>query len=71
LAVCTNHVHLLAKPCNDPIDKMISRYKSLTTRALWEYGRKEKIWTRGFDQQYCFTEKDLVARMTYILKHKE
>ncbi len=71
LAVCTNHVHLLARPYQEPIDKMINRYKSLTTRIFWEHGRTGKIWTRGYDKQFCFNEKELVARMVYILKHKE
>jgi hypothetical protein len=71
LAVCSNHVHLLAKPYQEPINKVIGRYKSLTTRTFWEYGRKGKIWTRGFDKQFCFTEKELTARMIYILKHKD
>ncbi|HBG25545.1 MAG: hypothetical protein A2Y10_05165 [Planctomycetes bacterium GWF2_41_51] len=71
LAVCSNHVHLLAKSHQDSIDNLINRYKSLTTRAFWEYGRKGKIWTRGFDKQFCFTEKELAARIVYIHKHKE
>lgn len=70
LAVCTNHVHLLAKPHQESIDKIIGRYKSITTRMFWEYGKKGKIWTRGFDKQFCFTEKELTARIIYIQKHK-
>ena len=69
LTVCTNHVHLLAKPHQEPIDKIISRYKSITTRIFWEYGKKGKIWTRGFDKQFCFTEKELAVRIIYIQKH--
>lgn len=71
LAVCTNHVHLLGKPHQESIDKIISRYKSITTRMFWEYGRKGKIWTRGFDKQFCFTEKELTARIIYIQKHND
>ena len=71
LTVCTNHVHLLAKPHQMSIEDIIGRYKSITTRALWECGRKGKIWTRGFDKQFCFTMKDLTARIIYIQKHKE
>jgi len=71
LVVCTNHVHLLAKPHQEPIDKIIGRYKSITTRIFWEYGKKGKIWTRGFDKQFCFTEKELTARIIYIHKHND
>lgn len=71
LVVCSNHVHLLARPHKQSIDKMISRYKSLTTRMFWGYGRKGKIWTRGFDRRFCFTDMEIAARIVYILKHKE
>jgi REP element-mobilizing transposase RayT len=69
LAVCTNHVHLLAKPHQQPIDKIIGRYKSITTRAFWGYGRKGEIWARGFDKQYCYTVNELTAKINYVQKH--
>jgi REP element-mobilizing transposase RayT len=69
LTVCTNHVHLLAKPNQQSIEDIIRRYKNITTRAFWEYGRKGKIWTRGFDKQFCYTIKELTARIIYIQKH--
>ncbi len=71
LAVCTNHVHLLAKPHRQSIEDLIGRYKSVTTRDLWEYGRKGKVWTRGFDRQYCWTEKEITARIIYIQRHND
>jgi len=71
LAVCTNHIHLLAKPHQQSIDNIIGRYKSITTRAFWGYGRKGKIWARGFDKQFCYTIKELTARINYIQKHND
>jgi REP element-mobilizing transposase RayT len=71
LAVCTNHVHLLAKPHQQSIENIIGRYKSLTTRAFWEYGRKGKIWARGFDKQFCYSIKELTARIDYVQKHND
>jgi REP element-mobilizing transposase RayT len=71
LAVCTSHVHILAKPHEQSIDKIIGRYKSITTRAFWEYGRKGKIWARGFHKRYCYTIKELTAKINYIQKHNE
>ena len=59
LVVYSNHVHLLARPHRDSIEEITGRYKSLTTRALWENGRKGRIWTKGFDKRYCFNEEDL------------
>ena len=71
LAVCTNHVHLLAKAHQQSIENIIGRYKSLTTRAFWEYGRKGKIWARGFDKQFCYSIKELTARIDYVQKHND
>jgi REP element-mobilizing transposase RayT len=69
IAVNSNHVHLLAKPHQQPIEDIIGRYKSITTRLFWEYGRKGKIWTRGFDKRFCFTETEIATRIVYIQKH--
>jgi REP element-mobilizing transposase RayT len=71
LTVCTNHVHLLAKPHRKSIEDIIGRYKSITTRVFWENGRKGKIWTRGFNRQFCFTTKELTARIHYVQKHSD
>ena len=71
LVVYSNHVHLLARPHSDSIEKVAGRYKSLTTRALWKNGRKGRIWTRGFDKRYCFNEVELEQRKDYIQKHKD
>jgi REP element-mobilizing transposase RayT len=71
LAVCTNHVHLLAKPHQQSIENIIGRYKSITTRAFWEYGREGKIWARGFDKQFCYSIKELTARLNYVQKHND
>ena len=71
LAVCTNHVHLLSKPHQQSIESIIGRYKSITTRAFWKYGRKGKIWARGFDKQFCRSIKELTARINYVQKHND
>ena len=69
LAVCTNHVHLAARSHSESIEEMVGRYKSLTTRALWERGRKGRIWTQGYDKRFCFTEEELIQKIKYINKH--
>ena len=71
LAVCTNHVHLVAEPHQESIQYLVGRYKSITTRAFWEYGRKGKIWARGFDKRFCFSIKELNARIEYVRKHND
>jgi len=41
LAVCTNHVHLAARPCDRSIERIVSMYKSAGTRALRSGGRAQ------------------------------
>ena len=70
LAVCTNHLHLTARPCDKSIERIVSMYKSAATRALRFYGRDGRIWTKGFDKRFCFTEDDLTRKIKYIQNHK-
>jgi REP element-mobilizing transposase RayT len=69
LAACTNHVHLAARPHSKSIEKVIGRYKSLTTRALWERGRQDRVWTQGYDKRFCFSEEELERKIQYVNKH--
>ena len=69
LVVCTNHVHLVARPHSESIKDTVGRYKSVTTRALWQHGRKGRIWTKGYDKRFCFTEEKLAQRIRYVNKH--
>ena len=71
LSVCTNHIHLVAGPHSDSIEKIAGRYKSLTTRALWENGRTGRIWTKGFDKRFCFSEKELLRKIQYVKSHND
>ena len=69
LAVCTNHVHLVAEPCGESIEKIVSRYKNVAMFALYKFGRNGRIWTRGFDKRFCFTEDELTRRIEYVQRH--
>jgi len=69
LAVCTNHVHLAARANDKLIEDIVGRYKSLTTSSLWELGRKGRIWTKGYDKRFCFSEEDLILKIHYVNKH--
>lgn len=71
LAVCTNHVHLVAEPCCESIEKIVSRYKNAAMFALYSFGRNGRIWTRGFDKRFCFTEDQLAARIAYVQNHHD
>jgi len=71
LTVCSNHVHLLARPYTQSIEEVVGRYKSLTTRALWQEGCRGRIWSKGYDKRFCFTEEDITARAEYIENHND
>jgi len=71
LAVCTNHIHLAARPSDKSIERIVSMYKSAATRALRCYGRTGRIWTKGFDKRFCFTQEDLAGKVTYIQNHEQ
>lgn len=69
LAVCTNHVHLVARPHSESVEELVGRYKSLTTRALWQYGRQGRIWTKGYDKRFCFSDEEFAGRIKYVQNH--
>lgn len=71
LAVCTNHLHLAARPCCKSIERIVSMYKSVATRVLRSVGRSGPIWTTGFDKRFCFTESDLAKKIEYIQNHND
>ena len=71
LAICTNHIHLAAQVCDKPIERIVSMYKSAATRTLRCNGRTGRIWTKGFDKRFCFTEDDLIRRIKYIQNHNK
>jgi REP element-mobilizing transposase RayT len=71
LTVCTNHVHFVARSHSESIKEMVGKYKSLTTRALWEYGRTGRIWTIGYDKRFCFSEEELIRKIQYVNKHND
>jgi REP element-mobilizing transposase RayT len=69
MAVCENHVHIVACPCPESIQQIVSRYKNVAMFALCKNNSISRIWTRGFDKRFCFTEDDLKHRIDYVRKH--
>ena len=69
LAVCNNHVHLVARFFLEPIGQIVSRFKNVTSYALRKHGRTGRIWTRGFDKRFCFSNEDLSRRVRYVKNH--
>ncbi len=69
LAVCTNHIHLVSRPCEKSIESIVSRYKNVAMFALCQDKPVRRIWTRGFDKRFCFNEKSLNQRIEYVKRH--
>ena len=71
ITVCSNHVHLVARPCSRSIEQVVSRYKNMAMFERCTDVRTRRIWTAGFDKRFCFTEDELVARINYVHNHKD
>ena len=71
LSVYSNHVHLLLRTNLESIENAVSRYKSITTRALWKNGREGRVWTKSFHKSFCFDQTALNQKRNYITKHKD
>jgi len=71
IAVCSNHIHIVAENNQTPINQAVIRYKNVATASLKRTGLNGKIWTKGFDKRFCFTEKELKQRIEYVNKHNE
>ena len=69
LAVCTNHIHLVARPCEESIELIVSRYKNIAMFAICKENSIRRIWTRGFDKRFCFNERSLKQRIEYTKRH--
>lgn len=69
LAVCSNHVHLVAGSGNESIENTVSRYKNVATSALKKTGLTKRIWTRGFDKRFCFSVEQLEQKIKYVHRH--
>ncbi len=71
LAVCSNHVHLVADYVPVPIGKVVSYYKNSAQAALRKVGLTGRVWTKGFDKRYCFDEQALKSRIDYVNSHSK
>jgi REP element-mobilizing transposase RayT len=69
LVVYSNHVHIVAEVSAESIEQVVHRYKYSATLALRNCGVQNKIWPRGFDKRFCFTDKELEHKIKYIQGH--
>jgi hypothetical protein len=70
ISVCSDHVHLVAKACGFSMEEVVSHYKNAARIALQSNGFVGKLWTKGFDKRFCYTEQELQSRIEYVKKHK-
>jgi len=69
IAVCSNHVHIVAEVSAESIEQVVHRYKYSATLALRKCGVENKIWSKGFDKRFCFNNKELEHKIGYIENH--
>jgi len=51
IAVCSNHVHIVALVSEESIEQAVHRYKYSATSALRKFASQGKIWSKGFDKR--------------------
>ncbi len=66
LSVWSSHVHIVIKEGGKPVDKVVNRLKTATYYALRERGFKGKVWTKSYDNRFCFDEAALRNRIKYV-----
>lgn len=69
IAVCSNHVHIVAGVSEESIEQAVHRYKYSATLALRKFGSQDKIWSKGFDKRFCFTDRELENKVRYVRSH--
>ena len=63
-------MHLVVSGIDEPVGKVVGRYKRAGTTALREDEFAGRVWTKGYDKGYCFDEKSLRSRAAYVSGHR-
>jgi len=71
ITVCSNHIHIVAKVSSQSISQVVHRYKRASTYSLQQKGFNGRVWGKGHDKRYCFTEEDLNKKIGYVLRHNK
>ncbi len=69
LAVCSNHVHIVAEYIAKPVGDVVAIYKTAGRKVLNELRISGKVWTTGYDKRFCFDKESLEQRMRYVQNH--
>jgi hypothetical protein len=71
ILVWSSHVHVVVENINEPVGKVVGRYKAAATKELRRIGFEGKVWSKGYDKRFCFSEEELSAKVDYVNKHEE
>jgi len=63
------HVHVVLRAGAGEISDVVSRLKSAAYYRLRDSGFSGKLWARGYDTRYCFSEASLWGRVRYVEEH--
>ena len=69
IIVYSNHVHVVVEKDPLSIEKTVSYYKNAARVALRNSGFNTRLWSRGFDKQFCYNQKELEQKIAYVKKH--
>ena len=69
IIVYSNHVHVVAEKDSLSIEKLVSYYKNAARIALRNVGFNTRLWSRGFDKQFCYDQKEMDQKIAYVKKH--
>ncbi|MGD9110025.1 MAG: transposase [Phycisphaerales bacterium] len=69
IAICSNHVHIVNDYTTKDIGLIVRYYKMAGQIAMRDTDLSGRLWTKGFDNQFCFDEQTLRARINYVNKH--
>ncbi|MBW8017917.1 MAG: hypothetical protein FVQ82_17235 [Planctomycetes bacterium] len=71
LAVCSNHIHIVAENADIEIADAVSRYKNNTSHVMRKSGFEGKVWAKGCDKRFCYDDDKLQALIEYVQRHFE
>ena len=71
ITVCSNHVHIVVDSIRARCGYSVGRFKKAATKELRKYGFDNKVWTKGFDKRYCYSQQELEDKSKYVQRHKD
>jgi len=70
IVVYSNHVHVVVEKDAMSMEETVSYYKNAARIALRDKGFKTRLWSRGFDKQFCYDQKELEQKIAYVGEHQ-